>query len=78
MPDLHSLLTPRYIFLITGIISLSGAVVSTYTGKSWGRPAGFVYRAKEPKQFWWLVAAYYVIGIWFIASFLGEVYLPSN
>jgi hypothetical protein len=78
MPDLYSLIRPPYIFLILGTISFFGAVVSTYTGKSWGRFGGFVYRAEEPKQFWWLVATYYFVGVWFIAYFLYEVYLPSN
>ena len=78
MPDLLSLLRPPYIFLILGVISFSGAVVSTYTGKSWGRFGGFVYRAKEPKQFWWLVATYYLIGAWFIGYFLCKVYGLSN
>jgi hypothetical protein len=44
--------------------------VSTCTGKSWGRFGGFVYRAEEPNQFWWLVATYYLIGVCFIGYFL--------
>jgi hypothetical protein len=78
MPDLRSLLRPPYIFLILGVISFSGAVVSTCTGKSWGRFGGFVNRAEEPKQFWWLVATYYLIGVWFIGIFLYKVYELSS
>jgi len=70
MPDLPSLLRPPHLYLILGVISFSGAVVSTCTGKSWGRFGGFVYRAEEPNQFWWLVATYYLIGVCFIGYFL--------
>jgi RsiW-degrading membrane proteinase PrsW (M82 family) len=73
MPDLHSLLRPPYIYLILGAISFSGAVVSTCTGKSWGRFGGFVYRAEEPNQFWWLVAVYFLGGVLFIGIFMYDV-----
>jgi hypothetical protein len=66
MPDLYYLLRPPYIFLILGVISFSAAVVWTYTGKAWVRFDGWVYRAKEPKWFWWEVALYYLVGVLFI------------
>jgi hypothetical protein len=69
----HQIKSPYY-FLILGVISFSGAVVSTCTGKSWGRFGGFVYRAEEAKQFWWLVATYYLVGICFIGYFLYQVH----
>jgi hypothetical protein len=78
MPDLFRFLWDQYICLILGIISFSGAVVSTCTGKSWGRFGGFVCRAEEPNQFWWLVATYYLIGVCFIGYFLYKVYGLSN
>ncbi len=78
MPDLPSLLRPPYLYLILGAISFSGAVVSTCTGKSWGRFGGFVYRAEEPNQFWWLVATYYLIGVGFIGVLMYKVYELSQ
>jgi hypothetical protein len=77
MPDLPSLLRPPYLWLIVGVISFSGAVVSTCTGKSWGRFGGVIYRAEEPKQFWWLVGIYYLGGVIFIIGyFLNKVHAP--
>jgi hypothetical protein len=66
MPDWY----PQYIYLILGLISLSGAVVSTFTGKARARFSGWVYRANEPGQFWRLVAMYYVGAVLFIGIFL--------
>jgi cytochrome b561 len=68
MSEWHS----QYIYLILGVITLSGAVVSTYTGKTWARFGGWVYRAKEPNDFWWVVAIYYFGGVLFIGIFLLE------
>jgi hypothetical protein len=72
MPDWYSRPSP-YVLLILGAITFFGAVISTYTGKSWGRFGGFVYRAKEPKQFWQLVAIYYLGSVIFIGMFLYAV-----
>ena len=66
MPDWYS----HYISLMPGVISFSGAVASTWTGKTRARFSGWVYRAKEPNQFWILVALYYLGGVLFIAAFL--------
>ena len=73
-----TLLRPPYLYLIIGAISFSGAVVSTCSGKSWGRFGGFVYRAEEPNQFWWLVATYYFIGVSFLGRFLYQVHVLSR
>ena len=78
MLDLDSLLEPPYIFLILGVISTSAAVVFTGMGKVWVRLNGWVYRAKEPKWFWWQVALYYLGGVWFIGYFLYKIYGFSN
>ena len=66
--------TPPYGLLAFGVASLLLAVVGTFTGEVWARLAGPVYRAKEPKQFWRLVAAYYLGGILFIGYFLYKVH----
>jgi hypothetical protein len=70
MPDLQSLLRSPYIFLIVGVITLSAAVASTWTGKTRVRfVPGWVYRAKDPNDFWWVVAIYYFSGVLFIVIF---------
>jgi len=72
MPDWHFLLTPPYIFLILGVMSFSAAVVWTRTGKAWVRFHGWVYRAREPKWFWWEVALNYLAGVFSIGIFLSN------
>jgi H+/Cl- antiporter ClcA len=70
---MHKFLRPPYIYLILGIISFSGAVVSTCTGKTWARFRGSVYRTKEPNAFWRVVAVYFLGAVLFIGLFLYEV-----
>jgi hypothetical protein len=67
-----TVLRPPYIFLILGILSISAAVF-TYMGKVWVRLNGWVYRAREPRWFWYEVALDYLIGIFFIGYFLSKV-----
>jgi hypothetical protein len=66
MPDLFS--NPPHILLILGFALLFAAVVSVCTGKTFYR--GSVYRAKDPSEFWWLVAIYFLGGVLFIETFL--------
>jgi len=74
MADMRTLLTTPYFQLIFGVISFSAAVVWTCTGKAWARFHGWVYRAEEPSGFWWVVAMYYLIGVFMIGYFLYKVY----
>ena len=62
-----------YLFLIIGVFSISAAVAFTCTGKAWVRFYGWIYRAKEPRSFWWEVGLDYLIGTSFIAYFLYRV-----
>jgi len=62
--------------LILGGISFSLGVVWTCTGKARTRFYGWVYRAEEPTQFWWVVAIYYLGGILLVGIFLYRVYGP--
>jgi len=68
------LLTPPYIFLILGVVSISAAAVFTCTGKVWVRFNDWVYRAKEPRWFWWEATLDYLIGICFMGYFLYMIY----
>jgi ABC-type spermidine/putrescine transport system permease subunit II len=63
-------LAPPYPDLLIADIFFSLAVVFVCTGKALARFGGVVYRAKEPKQFWWIVAICYFGGIFFIGRFL--------
>jgi hypothetical protein len=46
---------------------------ATLTGKTYGRYVGVVSRAKEPTDFWWGVAIYFVGGLCCIGYFLYRV-----
>jgi len=76
-PDLYSLLKPPNIYLLMGCFLFSVAVFSTFTGKVSARFC-WVYRAKEPTTFWFVVATYYLAGTGFIGYFLYRVYGLSN
>jgi len=78
MSDSYSLLSPPYIFLILGVIFIFAAACWMYMGKAWVRFNGWVYRAKEPKWFWWQVVVCFLGGAAFVARFLYEVVGPSN
>jgi len=55
--------------LIFAITFFSLGVFSTFTGKASTRYS-WVYRAEEPKEFWWVVAIQYLIGVLFLGYFL--------
>lgn len=71
-------LRPPYTLFDFGIFLLFLAAVYTYIGKAWNRGGGWVYRAKEPKRYWWEVATYYLGGIGVIAYFSYTVRWFSN
>lgn len=74
----HSDLRPPYGLLIFGLFSLVMAVAGTCTGEAWAKFGVVVYRDERPKQFWLLVASYYLGGLGFIGYFLYKVYGLSN
>ncbi len=75
----HSQINSPYYFLVLGAIFLLAAVVSTFTGKTYGRYGrGWARRANEPTEFWWTVAIYYIGGVCFIGYFLYKFYELSN
>lgn len=50
------------------------AVIGTCTGEAWARFGQVVFRTKEPKQFWRLIALYYVGGICLVGYFFYKFY----
>jgi len=75
MPDLFS---PPYFSLVAGFAIFLGAVVSVCTGKTLARFRGLVYRDKDPSNFWWAVAVYFVTGVLLVVRFLSDVGAFSN
>jgi len=74
----HSDLRPPYGLLMFGLFLLVLAVGGTCTGEAWAYFGQVVYRDKEPKQFWRLVAMHYLVGVCFIGYFLYKVYLGRS
>ncbi|MCU1272018.1 MAG: hypothetical protein JWN74_3312 [Acidobacteriaceae bacterium] len=61
-----SLFTDR--FFLLGSLLLLVAVIETFTGTAITRGQGLIYRAKDPKTFWCLVAISYLGAIFFYAG----------
>jgi hypothetical protein len=78
MADWNSPIKSPYYFLIVGVISLCVAVISTFTGKIYGRYGGWASRAKEPTEFWWTVTIAYFGGVCFIGYFLYKIHGRAN
>jgi hypothetical protein len=62
----------QYYYLIIGVFFFAGAVVSTAAGKTSARTGRWIYRAKEPSTFWWVVAMYYLGALFFVALYLAR------
>jgi hypothetical protein len=69
---------PRYVALAFGLFSLFLAILYSYLGKAWNRSNAWIYRTKEPTQYWLLVGTYYLSGIAFVAYYLYKVLAFSN
>lgn len=74
MPALDTLLNPNFIYFILGTMFLIAAVVSMCTGKTIARYKGWVYRSKEPNDFWGVVAIYFFGGIICIGIYLRSIF----
>jgi hypothetical protein len=77
-----TLLNPKFIYLILGVIFLSLAVVSMCSGKAYSGYGGWAYRAKQPAQFWWGVvvmalSAIICIGIYLRSVFPEPIFHPD-
>jgi hypothetical protein len=60
-------------FFLLGSVLLLVAVIETFTGTAITRGQGLIYRAKDPKTFWFLVAISYIGAIVFYAEFLNKI-----
>jgi hypothetical protein len=56
----------QYIDLIFAAIFFGIAVVSTFAGKTLTRSGRGLYRAKDPSDFWWSVAFYYILALFLV------------
>lgn len=69
---------PPYGLLMFGAFLLFLAVAGTLTGEACARFGPMIYRSEKPKQFWRLIAMYYLGGAFFVGYFLYKVYGVSN
>lgn len=74
MTDLFASQSKPYFQLFSGFIFFSLGVHWTLTGKVRTRFGSWVYRADEPKTFWWNVAGFYIIGLFLIGYCLRVVF----
>jgi hypothetical protein len=61
---------PPYVLSIIGLALICAAGLFAFTGRAWVRFHGWVYRANDPKSFWWEVALYFFCGIGLITYFV--------
>ena len=71
MSDPFWLLKPPYTLITSGMFILFLAVVYTFIGKAWTRTR-WVYRAGEPKWYWFEVAMCYLVGVGLIGLYLYQ------
>ena len=74
MPNWDALFNPKFPYFIIGVIFLTAAVVSTCAGKTIARYRGWIYRAKEPNEFWQAVVIYYLAAVFGIVMYLRSVF----
>jgi hypothetical protein len=70
LDDWHKPIDARF-WPLLGVVLLCGAVVSTFTGRTWlPRTSYLTHRQKDPVSFWGMVATYYLVGIYLIIGFI--------
>ncbi len=75
MDQFSYLIDRQHRSLLIGIVLLIFAAAFTLTGETLERYHGIVYRAEEPRRFWWDVVFYFLAGLFFIGVY---VYQNSN
>jgi hypothetical protein len=70
MKDFSNLFDQQHSLLLIGIVLLTMMAVFALSGGIFEPHAGIVYRAKEPRRFWWNVVGYFLGGIFFIGVYL--------
>jgi hypothetical protein len=70
MDHFSYLIDRQHRLLLIGIIVLVMAAASTLSGAAFRPYHGLVYRAEDPKHFWWNVVGWVFFGLFFIALYL--------
>ena len=72
MDHFSFLIDRQHRFLLIGIVLLVMTAVFTLSGETLERYRGIVYRAKEPKRFWWNIVFYFLATLFFIGLYFYE------
>jgi hypothetical protein len=69
MPNEDIIASTPYGLLFLGGFAFLMAAAATSSGRAWARFHGWVYRTKEPKQFWEIVGGFYLLGLFCIGYY---------
>ncbi len=69
MDHFSYLIDQQHRLLLIGIVLLILTPVFVLSGGIFEPRSGIVYRAKEPKRFWWNVFGYFLGGLFFICVY---------
>jgi len=72
MDHFSYLIDQQHRFLLIGIVILVMTAVFTLIGETLEPHHGIVYRAEEPKRFWWNIVSYFLASLFFIGLYLYE------
>jgi energy-coupling factor transporter transmembrane protein EcfT len=69
MDHFSYLIDQQHRFLLIGIVLLIMTPIFVLSGGTFEPHSGIVYRAEEPKRFWWNVVGYLLAGLFFIGVY---------
>ena len=72
MDQFSYLLDPQHRLVLLGIVFLILAAMSMLSGETLQRGRSIVYRAEEPRRFWWDVVIWIVAGLISIGVYLYQ------
>ena len=72
MDHFSYLLDQQHRFLLVGIALLVIAGIAALSGASPERGGDIVYRADEPRRYWWSVIIYLLMALFFIGLYLHQ------
>jgi hypothetical protein len=74
VPNWDALFNAKFPYFMVGGIFLAAAIGSTCAGKTIARYRGWVYRIKEPNEFWQVVVIYYLAAVVALVIYLRSVF----
>lgn len=72
MDQFSYLIDRQHQFLLMGIILLIFVAACTLIGETLEPRRAFVYRAEEPRRFWWNIVFYFLAGLICIGVYLFQ------